>query len=38
MGNELEECLEVPTDHTGLEMTLERQLQVDACVKTNLAS
>ena len=38
MGNELGECLEVQTNHTGLGMTLEGQLQVDACVKTNAAS
>ena len=38
MGNELEECLEVQTNHTGLGMTLEGQLQVDACVKTNAVS
>jgi hypothetical protein len=30
MGNELEECLEVQMNHTGLGMTLEGQLQVDA--------
>jgi hypothetical protein len=38
MENERGECLKVQPNHTGLEMTLAWQLQVDEGVKTKPAS